>query len=105
MPEEEQKQEQPAPSEEKVEEKTKEKEEKKKKKERKGKSPHKNKPTSKRWEKYKIEGEKLVRKKFCPRCGPGIFLMKAKDRLYCGKCHYTEFLGKEEIEKTKNKEK
>ncbi len=72
----------------------------KKKKEvkRKGKKPHKNKPSSKRWTKYKVEGDKVVRQeKFCPRCGPGIFLAKANDRLYCGKCHYTEFLkGQEE---------
>jgi small subunit ribosomal protein S27Ae len=58
---------------------------------KKGKKPHKNKPTSKKYTKYKIEGEKLSREKFCPRCGPGIFLMKASNRLYCGKCHYTEF--------------
>jgi ubiquitin-small subunit ribosomal protein S27Ae len=41
-----------------------------------------------RWEKYKsgkAEG------KFCPRCGQGIFLAKMKDRLYCGKCQYTEY--------------
>jgi len=41
-----------------------------------------------RWKKYssgKADG------KFCPRCGPGIFLAKMKGRLYCGKCHYTEF--------------
>jgi len=29
--------------------------------------------------------------RFCPRCGPGIFLAKMKGRMYCGKCHYTEF--------------
>ena len=42
-----------------------------------------------RWEKYKsgkADG------KFCPRCGPGIFLAKMKDRLYCGKCQYTEYV-------------
>jgi len=62
-----------------------------KKKERKGKKKHINKPSSKRWKMYKVLGEKIVREKYCPRCGPGIFLMKAKDRAYCGKCHYTEF--------------
>jgi len=70
-----------------------EKEEKKKKKERKGKKPHKNKPSSKRWKKYKIEGDKITREKTCPRCGAGIFLMKANNRLYCGKCHLTEFVS------------
>jgi len=69
-------------------------EEKKKKKERKGKKKHVNKPTSQRWKKYKISGDKIERDKYCPRCGPGIFLMKAKDRVYCGKCHYTEFTAK-----------
>lgn len=67
--------------------------EEKKKKERHGKKAHKNKPTSQRWKKYKIEGNKVVRKKSCPRCGIGIFLMEAKDRLYCGRCHYTEFIS------------
>ena len=69
---------------------------------KKGKKPHKNKPTSKRYNKYKIEGDKITRKKFCPRCGPGIFLMISKDRSYCGKCHYTEFASKsapEEVNK------
>lgn len=64
-------------------------------KEKKGKKEHKNKPTSKKYSKYKIENGKVVRDRFCPRCGPGVFLMKAKDRVYCGKCHYAEFVGKE----------
>jgi ribosomal protein S27AE len=50
-----------------------------KKEAKKGKKPHKNKPTSKKYSKYKIEG---------------IFLMDTKDRLYCGKCHYSEFKKK-----------
>ncbi len=56
----------------------------------------KNKPTSKKYTKYKIEGDKIIREKTCPRCGPGVFLMNAKDRLYCGRCHYTEFISKKE---------
>jgi small subunit ribosomal protein S27Ae len=60
---------------------------------KKGKKPHKNKPTSKKYSKYKIEGGKLIRERTCPRCGPGIFLMKSQGRLYCGKCHYSEFEG------------
>lgn len=64
---------------------------KKKKTVKKGKKPHKNKPTSKKYTKYKIIDNKITREKFCPRCGPGIFLMKAKNRFYCGKCHYSEF--------------
>ncbi len=72
----------------------------KKKEKRQGKKPHKNKPTSKRYAKYKVEGDRLTREKFCPRCGPGIFLMEGKNRLYCGKCHYTSF-EKREIKKAK----
>mgnify|MGYP001606163945 FL=1 len=58
---------------------------------KKGKKKHKNKPTSKKYTKYKIEGGKIVRQEYCPRCGPGIFLMISSERSYCGKCHYTEF--------------
>lgn len=68
-------------------------------KEKKGKKPHKNKPTSQKWKKYKLEGEKVVRDSACPRCGPGVFLMKAKNRVYCGKCHYTEFIKESKEEK------
>lgn len=61
----------------------------------KGKKPHKNKPTSKKYTKYKVEGDKVTRERSCPRCGPGVFLMKAQNRVYCGKCHFTEFARKE----------
>ncbi len=60
---------------------------------KKGKKPHKNKPTSKKYSMYKVEGTTLKKERFCPRCGPGVFLMKAKERVYCGKCHYAEFNG------------
>jgi small subunit ribosomal protein S27Ae len=67
---------------------------------KKGKKKHINKPTSKKYAQYKIEGDKVKRNlKFCPRCGPGVFLMASKGRLYCGKCHYTEFEGKKAEEK------
>jgi len=65
-----------------------------KKGEKKGKKAHKNKPTSKKYAKYSISGDKVTRKKFCPRCGPGIFLMESQGRIYCGKCHYSEFESK-----------
>ena len=61
-------------------------------KEKKGKKPHKNKLTSKKYLLYKIEGDKITRAKNCPRCGAGIFLARSSGRLYCGKCHYTEFM-------------
>tara|TARA_Y100000310_G_scaffold344950_1_gene460721 strand:+ start:5008 stop:5226 length:219 start_codon:yes stop_codon:yes gene_type:complete len=57
----------------------------------KGKKAHKNKPTSKKYTKYKIEGDKIIRERSCPRCGPGVFLSKGQGRFYCGKCHFTEF--------------
>lgn len=59
----------------------------------KGKKKHENKPTSKKYALYKIEGTKVTKKPNCPRCGPGIFLGNYPGRLYCGKCHYTEFLS------------
>ena len=64
-------------------------------KEAKGKKPKKNKPTSKKYSKYSLNGDKLTREKTCPRCGPGIFVMKTNNRLYCGRCHYTQFLKSE----------
>ena len=62
----------------------------------KGKKKHVNKKTSKKYTKYKVEGNTLKREKCCPRCGPGIFLSQGQGRLYCGKCHFTEFLKKNE---------
>ena len=59
-----------------------------------GKKPHVNKPTSKKYLHYSISGDKLAKKKMCPRCGAGIFLANHGNRLYCGKCHYTEFTVK-----------
>jgi len=45
------------------------------------------KKTSKRYVLY----DKTTRKnKFCPKCGPGVFLAKHKDRAVCGKCGYME---------------
>jgi len=41
---------------------------------------------------YEIKGSKVIRKrKFCPRCGEGVFLAEHEDRRTCGKCGYTEF--------------
>ena len=75
----------------------------------KGKKPHKNKPTSKKYKFYKINGDSVTRERSCPRCGPGVFLAKAQNRLHCGRCHYTEFLEKkaeksEEIKSEEEKE-
>lgn len=62
---------------------------------KKGKKPHKNKPTSAKYKHYTIDGNKILRKKSCPRCGPGIFLADHKNRFFCGRCKYTEFTEKE----------
>jgi small subunit ribosomal protein S27Ae len=71
---------------------------------KKGKKPHKNKPTSKKYKMYKIDGDAITRGRFCPRCGPGVFLMNSQGRFYCGKCHYSEFEGKKVEEKKEVKE-
>ena len=76
-----------------------------KKSEKKGKKKHKNNPTSKKYTKYKIEGDKVVREKTCPRCGPGIFLMNSQGRLYCGKCHFSEFESKKTEDKKEEEKK
>jgi len=63
---------------------------------KKGKKKRKPNKSSERWKKYKIENQKIIlNAKFCPRCGPGIFLSESKNRVYCGRCHYTEFKTKE----------
>ena len=54
----------------------------------------KNKKPSKKYSKYRIEGNKLIRGKTCPKCGAGYFLAEHKNRVYCGQCHYTEFSSK-----------
>ena len=56
----------------------------------------KNKVPSKRWTKYKVEGDKVTRARTCPKCGDGIFLGDHKDRYYCGKCGYVEMKAKKE---------
>ena len=70
---------------------------KKKKIEKRGKKPKKNKPTSKKYTKYTINGDTIKRKSSCPRCGLGVFLMDVEKRKYCGKCHYTEFKSSKPI--------
>jgi len=41
---------------------------------------------------YDIKDGKLARdRRFCPKCGNGVFLAEHKDRASCGKCGYTEF--------------
>lgn len=47
------------------------------------------------WNLYQVSGNKIERKnKSCPKCGSGVFMAKHANRLTCGNCRYTEFLGK-----------
>lgn len=45
---------------------------------------------------YSVEDGLKRKTKFCPKCGPGVFLAIHKDRVSCGKCGYTEFVKKPE---------
>lgn len=41
---------------------------------------------------YEVKGDTLTRKrKWCPKCGEGVFLAEHRDRLACGRCGYTEY--------------
>ena len=40
---------------------------------------------------YSIENDRVKKKKFCPKCGAGIFMAEHSDRSACGKCGYTEW--------------
>ncbi len=43
---------------------------------------------------YTISGDAIERKnRSCPKCGPGMFLGKHKNRIVCGKCQYVEFIS------------
>ncbi|MBS3128244.1 30S ribosomal protein S27ae [Candidatus Woesearchaeota archaeon] len=42
----------------------------------------------------KLYDKGRARNRTCPKCGQGHFLAQHKDRVTCGKCHYTEFLTK-----------
>lgn len=66
----------------------------KKAKERKGKKQKKKHPKKLKSTQYNISGESTKKKRFCPKCGAGVFLADHKDRLSCGKCSYTEWKSK-----------
>lgn len=64
----------------------------------------KKKPGRKMHELYTISGDKIERKnRTCPKCGPGMFVAKHKNRSVCGKCGYME-MGKKEESKEEVKE-
>ncbi len=55
---------------------------------------------------YEISGSTIKRKnKTCPKCGEGTYLAKHADRLTCGRCSYSEFLGKESKSEPKKEQK
>ncbi len=59
------------------------------------KNKRKNRPPSKTWKLYKIEGSTIrSTHETCPKCGQGVFLAKHDNRSSCGRCGYTVFLHK-----------
>ena len=41
---------------------------------------------------YKLEGDKVVRKKkICERCGDAVYMAEHPDRQTCGKCGFTQY--------------
>ena len=54
---------------------------------------------SKRWELYDTSSGLQRKRKFCPKCGPGLFMAEHSNRTTCGKCDYVEFKGKPQQEK------
>jgi len=57
------------------------------------KKPKKNRAALKLHVFYDKKGDVVERKnRFCPKCGPGVFLARHADRSHCGHCGYTEFV-------------
>lgn len=52
------------------------------------------KKTYKLYKLFESKGGLTKKAKSCPKCGTGYLLAQHKDRIMCGKCHYTEFTGK-----------
>ena len=49
-------------------------------------------PSPKVWQFYRVEGGSLIRlRRFCPRCGRGVYMAEHEDRLTCGHCGYTQW--------------
>ncbi len=55
---------------------------------------------------YKIVDGRLVRtKRFCPRCGPGVFMAEHWRRYTCGRCGYTEYVREAKEKKKEDEDK
>jgi len=66
-------------------------------KERKGKKQGKKHPKHLKSTLYNAKDSGVERKnRFCPKCGPGIFMALHKERVTCGKCGYTEWKSRTE---------
>ena len=52
---------------------------------------------------YQINDDGTLKRKnrFCPRCGPGIFMADMYNRYVCGTCGFTEFKKKPDKKKEK----
>ena len=56
-----------------------------------GKKKHKPGRSSKKYEKYAVQGTSLTRNgRTCPKCGLGVHMAEHKDRYACGKCGFME---------------
>ena len=54
--------------------------------------PRRKRPSPKVWTFYVVEDGSIKRtRRFCPRCGRGVYMAEHPDRYACGKCGYTEF--------------
>ena len=56
---------------------------------------------------YQINDDGTIKRKnrFCPRCGPGIFMADMYNRYVCGTCGFTEFKKKPEKKKPSSDKK
>ena len=62
------------------------------------------KPGKKQGALYEISGDTIKRKNMsCPKCGPGVFLGRHKNRVVCGQCKYVEMISKPTESKEESK--
>ncbi|MFH1053997.1 MAG: 30S ribosomal protein S27ae [Candidatus Woesearchaeota archaeon] len=75
-------------------------------KEAKGGKSNSNKSTTQSWKKYVVSGDSIkLKNKTCPKCGSSFLMAQHKDRITCGKCHYTEFSAKDVEKELKEADK